>query len=138
MRRQPNLNECSTPRNRLTNLCRESVSGNKLFGFRWKEASRWWGTVPGNEKGRFQEMGFDVMAESTDGKALLVGECKWTNPEIASELHRKMKEKVNYLPFAHGKEIITVLFLKNKPKDEEADIRILYPQDIIDSMHPDE
>ena len=83
-------------------------------------------------------MEFDVMAESTDGKALLVGECKWTNPEIASELHRKMKEKVNYLPFAHGKEIITVLFLKNKPKDEEADIRILYPQDIIDSMHPDE
>lgn len=120
------------------NLCRESVSGNKLYGFRWKEASRWWGTVPGNEKGKFQEMEFDVMAESTDGKALLVGECKWTNPEIASELHRKMTEKANYLPFAHGKEIITVLFLKDKPKDEKTDVRILYPQDIIDLMHPDQ
>ncbi|MDE7345829.1 MAG: ATP-binding protein [Muribaculaceae bacterium] len=120
------------------NLCREAVSGNKLLGFRWKEASRWWGSIPAKEKGKFQEMEFDVMAESTDGKALLVGECKWTNPEIASELHRKIKEKAMYLPFAHDKEIITVLFLKHRPKDEETDIRILFPEDIIDSMHPDQ
>lgn len=120
------------------NLCREAVSGNKLFGFRWKEASRWWGTIPGKEKGKFKEMEFDVMAESTDGKALLVGECKWTNPEIASELHRKLKEKCMCLPSAHDKEIITVLFLKNRPKDEETGIRILFPEDIIDSMHPDQ
>lgn len=119
------------------NLCREAVSGNRLFGFRWKEASRWWGTVPGNEKGKFYEMEFDVMAESIDGKALLVGECKWTNPEIASELHRKMIDKISKLPFASDKEIIPVIFLKHTPKDDATGIRILYPQDIIDKMHPD-
>lgn len=59
------------------------MSGNRLFGHRWGEASRWWGTVADKEKGTFREMEFDVMAESTDGKALLIGECKWTNPEIA-------------------------------------------------------
>ncbi len=82
-------------------------------------------------------MEFDVMSESTDGKALLVGECKWTNPEIASELHRKMMDKASRLPFANGKEIIPLLFLKHQPKDDVSGIRILYPQDIIDLTHPD-
>ncbi len=77
------------------------------------------------------------MAESTDGTALLVGECKWTNPEITSELHRKMMDKISKLPFARNKEIIPVLFLKHRPKDNADDVRILFPQDVIDKMHPD-
>ncbi|MCM1331758.1 MAG: ATP-binding protein [Bacteroides sp.] len=115
-------------------LCREAISGNMMFGHRWSEAKRWWGTVPNEEKGSFREMEFDVIAESTDGNALLIGECKWTNPEIASELHRKLLDKANRLPFAKGKEIIAVLFLKNKPKDAPSPINILYPEDIIQAM----
>lgn len=115
-------------------LCREAVSGNKLFDRRWNEASRWWGTVQGVEKGVFHEMEIDVVAESTDGKALLVGECKWTTPEIVSELRNKLIRKAHLLPFARGKEIVPVLFLKNKPKDYSSDIHILYPQDIIDAI----
>ncbi|MDE6338618.1 MAG: DUF234 domain-containing protein, partial [Muribaculaceae bacterium] len=119
------------------NLCREAVSGNKLFGHRWGTASRWWGTVPAMEKGKFLDMEFDIMAESTDGKAILVGECKWTNPEISSEIHRRLVNKASHLPLTHGKEIITVLFLKNTPKDSQTDINILYPQDVIDAMYSD-
>lgn len=119
------------------NLCRESVSGNSLYGYRWGEASRWWGTVASKEKGAYQKMEFDVMAESTDGKALLVGECKWSNPEVASEVHRKLMEKVSLLPLAQSREIVTVLFLKSTPKDTPADINILYPQDVIDTMYGD-
>lgn len=118
-------------------LCREAVSGNKLLGYRWGEASRWWGTAPTGEKGKFQEMEFDVVAEAANGNALLVGECKWTNPEIASELHHKLMEKVSCLPLARNKEIIPVLFLKSKPKDEIGNIKILYPQDVIDAMYSD-
>lgn len=118
-------------------ICREAVSGNKLFGHRWDEAARWWGTVPTNEKGQFREMEFDVIAQSTDGKALLVGECKWTNPEIAVEVYRKLMEKVTLLPIAQGKEIVPVLFLKNTPKDVPENINILYPQDIINAMFPE-
>jgi hypothetical protein len=118
-------------------LCREAVSGNKLYGYRWGEASRWWGTVPGNEKGSFQELEFDLIAESTDGKALLVGECKWTNPEITVELHHKLAYKASLLPIARNKKIISVLFLKNTPKDTAANINILYPQDIINAMLPE-
>lgn len=118
-------------------LCREAVSGNLLFGHRWGEAGRWWGSVAGEEKGIFREMEFDVIAESTDGEALLVGECKWTNPEIASELHRKLIEKANRLPLAKNKEIVPVLFLKNEPKDKPNDITIVYPQDVIGALYAD-
>lgn len=117
------------------NICRESVSGNKMLGYRWREASRWWGTVLTEEKGKFQEMEFDVVAESTDGKALLVGECKWTNPEISGELHRQLMKKISFLPLARGKEVIPVLFLKSKPKDEDTSINVFYPQDVIDMMY---
>ncbi len=112
-------------------LCREAVSGNKLFGYYWGEASRWWGTIKTKEV--HQSMEFDVMAQSTDGKALLIGECKWTNPEIASELLKKLLKKIANLPFAKDKVIIPVLFLKHLPKDypTSPDIKILYPTDII-------
>lgn len=111
-------------------LCREAVSGNRLFGHRWGEASRWWGSVKkGNE---IKSMEFDVITESTDKEALLIGECKWTNPEMASELRKKLIEKASSLSFAQNKKIIPVLFLKNRPKDEDIeDIQILYPEDIV-------
>lgn len=112
-------------------LCREAVSENSLAGYRWREAARWWGTVKTDKE--IRQMEFDVIAESTDGTALLVGECKWTNPEVASELVRKLSEKASALPFAKGKTVIPILFLKNRPKDisTATDIRIFYPEDII-------
>lgn len=110
-------------------LCREAISGNKIFGYQWKEASRWWGTI--HNSGNNQEMEFDVVAESTDGRAILIGECKWTNPEIASILLAKLTDKASKLPYAQNKEIVPVLFLKNRPKDSASDINILYPDDII-------
>ncbi|MDE7136310.1 MAG: ATP-binding protein, partial [Muribaculaceae bacterium] len=116
-------------------LCREAISGNKAYGYRWKEASRWWGTVHNPDGNR--EMEFDVVAESTDGKAILIGECKWTNPEMASVLSARLREKASLAPIAHGKEVITVLFLKNKPKDSDTDANILYPEDIINMVYGD-
>lgn len=46
-----------------------------------------------------------MVVESIDGKALLVGECKWTNPEIASEIYKKLMDKVSHFPYSKGKEI---------------------------------
>lgn len=85
------------------------------------------------ESSGLREMEFDVIAESRDGSALLVGECKWTNPEQALPLINRLKDKSVSLPLAQNKEIIPVLFLKNRPKDLEAasNIKILYPEDVI-------
>lgn len=46
-------------------------------------------------------------------------------------------EKISHLPLARNKEIIPVLFLKNKPKDDAGNINILTPQDVIDTMYAD-
>lgn len=119
------------------NLCREAVSGNRMYGHRWGEASRWWGTVPAEERGKFKAMEFDVVSESTDGRAILVGECKWTNPEMATMLHAKLMEKISHFPLGRGKEVIPVLFLKNTPKDDAGSMNIQYPQDVINAMYPD-
>lgn len=118
-------------------FCREAVSGNRLFGHRWGEAGRWWGSVKAPGVRGYQEMEFDVMARSADGKALLVGECKWTNPEIATELHHHLMAKAERMPQAQGMEIVPVLFLKNKPRDTGSALNILYPQDVIDAMKAD-
>lgn len=116
-------------------LCREAVSGNKAFGYRWGEASRWWGGVKTVSGPR--EMEFDVVAESLDRKALLVGECKWTNPEIASELAKKLIEKASCLPMSAGKIIVPVLFLKNKPKDSGEGLNVMLPEEVLAMVYGD-
>ena len=45
-----------------------------MFGL----ARKWWGNVSKNER-----IEIDLIAESTDGKALLFGECKWTENKNA-------------------------------------------------------
>ena len=114
--------------------CREAVTGNEIDGRLYGKAFRWWGTVK-TEEG-YKQLELDVVADSIDGKSILVGECKWTNPEITSVLIKELKVKISYLPFSKGKKVIPVLFLKNKPKDfnDLRDTKILYPDDIIALM----
>ena len=115
--------------------CREAVTGNEINGRLYGKASRWWGAVKTKEG--FKQLELDVVAETLDGKSILVGECKWTNPEITTVLIKELMVKISYLSFCKGKEVIPVLFLKNKPKDiygKRNDVRILYPSDIIELM----
>ena len=58
------------------------------------------------------------MAESLDKKYLLVGECKWTAQENGRLLTAELLRKAGLLPFAKNYNIIPVLFLKNKPKND--------------------
>jgi AAA+ ATPase superfamily predicted ATPase len=61
----------------------------------WRGASRWWGT--GNNR---QKMEFDIVAESFDGKELLVGEAKLSAGEKDMErIKRELAAKVEALPF---------------------------------------
>ena len=75
----------------------------------------------------------DVIAESTDGKALLVGECKWTENENGARLIYELEERVKKLPFAKGKTIIACLFLKNSTTDT-IENRIFLPENIIQML----
>lgn len=79
-------------------LVRDELQRKPLPGLdgRWRKAARWWGT---GVDGKQQEL--DVVAESVDGKTLLVGEAKLSLPE--SEVGRclsNLEAKAKRLPFA--------------------------------------
>jgi len=108
------------------NLCRKAISGQVLMGKRYGLASRWWGNVS-----RDEHLEIDVIAESTDGKCLLIGECKWSENENTRQLLQQLTEKAKKLPFVANKEIVPVLFLKKNKKSEE---NILQPTQVIEML----
>ncbi len=106
-------------------LCRQAISGSEINGYTFGLAQSWWGNVTKTER-----IEIDLIAESTDGKALLIGECKWTERENAARLLFELETKAERLPFAQGKKIIPCLFLKNFPVDNPTQ-NIYLPNDII-------
>ncbi|MDP2889646.1 MAG: ATP-binding protein [Bacteroidota bacterium] len=109
-------------------LCRQAVSGTLVEGHTFGYARSWWGNVSRDER-----IEIDVVAESTDGKVLLVGECKWTESENAARLISELEEKANKLPFVQGKTIIPCLFLKTKPVDNIRQ-KIFSPDNIVQML----
>ena len=109
-------------------LCREAVTGNIMEGVLYGRARRWWGSVL-NEHGKPEQIEFDVMAESVDKKYLLVGECKWTARENGRQLAAELLRKAALLPFTKDYTVVPVLFLKNEPTDNSANVML--PQDTI-------
>lgn len=88
-------------------LCRRAVSGSTIDGITYGIASRWWGNIS-----RTETLEFDVVAESLDGKTLLVGECKWSEITDSTPLLSHLAEKASKLPFAKGKTIVPIIFAK--------------------------
>ena len=88
-------------------LARRSVPRLVIAGQEWGIARRWWGSA---ESG--QPMEIDVVAESSDGKALLVGEVKLSATALEIErIHKQLHEKADQLPFAkHYQKVEAVVF----------------------------
>ncbi len=107
-------------------MCRKAVSGQVLMGKRFGLASRWWGNIS-----RDEQIEIDVMAESTDGSCLLVGECKWTDKENTDQRLNQLIAKAKKLPFAVNKEIVPILFLKNNKKSNP---NLLFPHQVIEML----
>ena len=112
-------------------LCRNAVSGNRLLDSTWGMASRWWGTVIENNEKKTIEL--DVVAESTDKRKMLIGECKWTEGENAMLLFRELETKAKSLPFVKGKEVVLTLFLKH-PSLDGITSHVFLPQDVVNDF----
>ena len=109
-------------------LCRTTISGNVLFGTMWNKASRWWGHVKDGNMSKMMEI--DVVAESFDKKKILIGECKWTERENASQLLYELEKKARLLPFTKDKEVVYALFLKYQSEDMNMD-NVVLPNEIL-------
>jgi hypothetical protein len=59
--------------------------------------------------GRRTPIEVDLVAESTDGAALLIGEVEWTQHPDPGRLHAEGRRKAKNLPFAHGRELVRVV-----------------------------
>ncbi|MDR3251042.1 MAG: ATP-binding protein [Tannerella sp.] len=111
---------------RWEKLCRQAVSGQEIVGDTYRQAGRWWGSIS-----REEIIELDVVAESMDGRKLLVGECKWTEREDAGRLLAELTAKAQKLPFLKGREIVPFLFLKRDPANGTGE-NIITPQQVID------
>ena len=80
-------------------LARDSVAWLGCFGRRWRPASRWWG--PGVDR---SPMKIDVVAESEDGEALLLGEAKWSNEAISPTVAQQLERKAAKFPLVRGRK----------------------------------
>lgn len=92
-------------------LARESIPHLRIGGYTWNKASRWWA-----RRGSGSHRELDIVAESTDGTALLLGEVKWGAFHPQTERAR-LKQLSEQLPFAQGKRVVTACFGMNvKPQ----------------------
>ncbi len=108
------------------NLCRRSIPMKPINGIDFDLAHRWWGTNLNNEP-----MELDVVAESTDKKFLLVGECKWSKITDKASLIKKFEQKAALLPLAKGKKLITVLFAK---ETTSISANVFLPKDVLERL----
>lgn len=120
-------------------ICHDFVSGNEIGGIVYGPASRWWGGIPKEDgSGEYEQVEIDLVAESLDGKHLLVGECKWRESTDVRSVYDALVNKSRRLPFVGKRQKMhTALFLKLENKDS-TDIPCYYPENIIESIRINE
>ena len=111
-------------------LCRNFISGNGLDGIIYQMARRWWGSYFNAAQQTYVPAELDVVAESFDGKHLLLGECKWQEHVDAKEELDRLRTIAAGLPFAQNRTVHYVLFSRTLPKHADAGA-VLYPQDVM-------
>lgn len=109
-------------------LCRRAVPF-LMAGQNFGPASRWWGTgIDGTQAE------VDIVAESSDGRVLLIGEAKWAeSTDVKGEMN-KLTKKVSQLPFAGEHTVITALFLKKKPVNKNLNMLIFGPDEVVKAL----
>ena len=103
--------------------CRSQVSAGE-----WGRARRWWGT--GSDGAPLE---VDVVAESVDGRAVLVGEAKWNDApaDVIAGRDRLVKMAAKSV-WARDREIVPVQWLKRAPRT--TDVCIQTPDEVLDCL----
>lgn len=109
-------------------FARVSVPHLGIGGKTWGPAGRFWG--PGTDR---KPLEVDVVAESLDGRSLLVGEVKWSAPRDAARLLAELEGKAKKLPFVAGREVVTALWLK-APVEGVAGKQVVSPRQVLDVL----
>ncbi len=110
-------------------LVRESVPHARYFGREWGPAAPWWG--PGRDR---SPMEVDVVAESADGEALLVGEAKWSDRLDWARDVADLRRKAANLPLAEGKDVRLALWVKSPPRTLGRDATCFTAREVLGAL----
>lgn len=78
-------------------------------------------------------MEIDGVAEPLDGKAILVGEAKWSDAQLpATEIKDRLLATANNCAFARGRRIVPVIWAKRGYKNTAA--HVLTPDAVLDCL----
>jgi hypothetical protein len=105
-------------------LARASVPRLRVGGQNFGVASRWWGT--GLDRAPLE---IDIVAESEDGRSLLLGEAKWSEKTDAPRLRERLKRSAENLPFVKGRKVILALWLKRERRAPR--VKIFSPRHVL-------
>ncbi len=109
-------------------LARASVPVSSIGGHEWGAADRWWGT---GMDGKAMEL--DAVAESRDGKAVLLGSAKWSAAEDSpAKARERLLAAAKNLAFVRGREVVPVLWAKRGRKNGEACLQT--PDAVLDAL----
>lgn len=88
---------------------RESVPRLAIGGKQWKLAQRFWGNGTDGTP-----MELDIVSESTDGSAILLGEAKWGTGASAADINsiqERLRSCAAQLKSAQGKEVVVACWI---------------------------
>jgi AAA+ ATPase superfamily predicted ATPase len=109
-------------------LARESVPRLDVLGQRFGPARRWWGAGVDQKP-----LELDVVAESEDGKSLLLGEVEWAEPTDTLRLAAELRRKAAGLPFREDRDVRFALWTK-RPARVPRDLKIFTPRHVLDAL----
>lgn len=110
-------------------LVRASVPRARYCGRIWGTAASWWG--PGIDR---SPMEIDVVAESEDGRALLVGEVKWSRRLDWRREELALQRKASNLPLARGREACLAIWAPGATPRGRGDVKRFAAQDVLASL----
>ncbi len=111
-------------------VCRISTAFEAIDGVAWKPGQRWWGTT---RDGRRCEV--DVVAESLDGKHILLGEVKWENRSNIAEVAERLEQLAAQLPFVDGRTVHLACWVRRvSGGDTNRGLAIRTPEQVVQAM----
>lgn len=110
-------------------LARRSVPRMLLGGIQWKEAHRWWGKL---NDGTSAEI--DVVAESMDGKAILLGEVKWGSATRPEQVHTRLHALSEKLLFCRGAHVIYAYWTAAGVNRSRKECEVIDAHQVLDAL----